>query len=240
MSRALADLTWPEADGRPFVLVPVGSVEQHGPHLPLDTDTAVAVAVAEALGAELGDDVVVAPAIAYGASGEHQDFAGTSSVGSEVLRLQVIELVRSMSTWAGRIVLVNGHGGNSAALSKAVFQMVAEEHDVAWLPCMTEDVDLHAGLTETSLMLHLRPAAVRLAHAEPGDARPLVDILPLMMAGGVRAVSANGVLGDPTGATAEHGRQILGSMVTDALARVRHGVRDSHGMLGGPLVESLA
>ena len=227
----LADLTWPEVDGRPLVLVPVGSIEQHGPHLPLDTDTTIAVAVAEAIAIELGGDVVVAPPLSYGSSGEHQAFAGTSSIGTETLRLTVIELVRSMSTWGGRIVFVNAHGGNVAALSKAVFQMIAEQHTVGWVPCATESVDLHAGTTETSLMLHLRPESVRLERAEAGETRPLADIMPLLMAGGVGAVSPNGVLGDPTGASAEIGERVLAEMTADAVERIRHGAPDARGML---------
>ena len=217
---SLADRTWPEVDGRPLVLVPVGSIEQHGPHLPLDTDTAIAVSVAESIAGEFGGDVLVAPPLSYGSSGEHQGFAGTSSIGTEVLRLTVIELVRSMSTWAGRIVFVNAHGGNVAALSKAVFQMVAEQHTVGWVPCATGEVDLHAGLTETSLMLHLRPESVRLDRAEAGETRPLTQIMPLLMAGGVGAVSPNGVLGDPTGASAEEGRRLLEAMGGDHVGRV--------------------
>ncbi|MDX6232135.1 MAG: mycofactocin precursor peptide peptidase [Nocardioidaceae bacterium] len=227
----LADRTWPEVDGRPLVLVPVGSIEQHGPHLPLDTDTTIAVAVAEAVAAEQGGEALVAPAISYGSSGEHQSFAGTSSVGTEVLRLTVIELVRSMSTWAGRIVFVNAHGGNVAGLSRAVFQMIAEQHPVGWVPCATEDVDLHAGITETSLMLHLRPESVRLERAEAGEIRPLTEIMPLLMAGGVGAVSPNGVLGDPTGASAAIGERVLADMTTDAVRRIRDGAPNTRGML---------
>lgn len=228
----LADRTWTSMPLRPLVLVPVGSTEQHGPHLPLDTDTAIATAVAYGVAARLGDQVVVAPAITYGSSGEHQSFAGTVSIGTETLRLVVIELVRSLSTWAGRIVFVNGHGGNVAALSKATFQMLAEQHDVSWVPCATEDFDLHAGRTETSLMLHLRPESVRLEAAAPGDVRPLAEILPLLQSGGVAAVSANGVLGDPSGADAVEGARQLESMIDDLVGRIDAGEPDARGMLG--------
>lgn len=231
MNRVLADQTWPEVGGDKLVLIPVGSIEQHGPHLPLDTDSAIAVAVAHAVADAISGDVLVAPVVSYGSSGEHQMFAGTSSIGTETLQQFVIELVRSMSTWAGRIVFVNAHGGNIAAISKAVFQMVAEQHDVAWVPCATEDVDLHAGITETSLMLHLRPASVRLDRAAPGETRSLAEILPQLMSGGVGAVSPNGVLGDPTGATAEHGADVLASMVRDIVRRLDQGTLDARGML---------
>ena len=219
----LASATSPGLPAGPTVLVPVGSTEQHGPHLPLDTDTVIAVGVATGAAAALaerGRDVVVAPAIAYGSSGEHQDFAGTSSIGTGVLHDVVVELTRSMSTWAARIVFVNAHGGNLTALRGAVAQLVQEGHEVAWVPCATEEVDLHAGRTETSLMLHLAPGKVRLDRAEAGNTGSLEELLPLMMAGGVKAVSANGVLGDPAGASAEEGASVLASMVEDVVAFV--------------------
>ena len=198
------------------VIVPVGSLEQHGPHLPLDTDTVIATAVAHRAAEQV--DAWLAPAIAYGSSGEHQSFPGTCSVGTDVMRLTVVELVRSLRTWAPRVLLVNGHGGNVPALAGAVEQLRSEGHDVDWVACATGSVDLHAGRTETSLMLHLAPWHVRLDRAEAGDGRPLRQILPLMRSGGVAAVSPNGVLGDPAGASAAEGRQVLRAMVADVLA----------------------
>lgn len=215
----LADATSPESAGAELVLVPVGSLEQHGPHLPLDTDTTVAAAVAEAVAAQLPGSWV-APPVAYGASGEHQHFAGTVSVGHVVLRAVVVELVRSLRTWARRVVLVNGHGGNVRTLESAVAQLVVEGHDVAWLPCAVRTGDLHAGRTETSLMLHLRPASVRLERAVRGDTRPLAQLLPTMLEGGVAAVSATGVLGDPAGASAAEGERLLAEMVDAVLERL--------------------
>ena len=153
-------------------------------------------------------------------SGEHQSFPGTVSIGTEVLHQVVVELVRSLRTWADRVVLVNGHGGNVAALTAAVNQLVIEGHDVDWVPCAVAGADLHAGRTETSLMLHLRPGAVRLDRAEAGNTGPLSAILPTMRAHGVGAVSSNGVLGDPTGASAEEGRRLLDQMVTAVVASV--------------------
>jgi len=211
--RTLADEAWPEIRAGAVVLVPVGSTEQHGPHLPLDTDTVIALAVARRV-AELLDDhhVLVAPAVSYGSSGEHQAFAGTASIGTEALRFLLVELVRSVRTWAQRVVLVNAHGGNVAAVADAVRQLRREGHDVAWLPCATEEVDLHAGYTETSLLLHLCPDRVRLDRAESGNTMLLAEILPTLMAQGVRAVSPNGVLGDPTGASAAEGERVLEQM----------------------------
>jgi mycofactocin system creatininase family protein len=234
MTTRLADTTWTQIGPRPLVLVPVGSIEQHGPHLPLDTDTAIAVAVAEAVADRLDSEVLVAPPVSYGSSGEHQDFAGTSSIGSDALQLFVVELVRSTSTWAGRTVFVNAHGGNVSSLAKATSRLIAEQRDVAWVPCATECADLHAGFTETSLMLHIRPSSVRLDRAEAGETRALSEILPLMMTGGVSAVSPNGVLGDPLGATAEHGAAVLTGMVDEIERRIIHGTADARGVLGLP------
>jgi creatinine amidohydrolase len=132
----------------------------------------------------------------------------------------VLELTRSMRTWAQRVVFVNAHGGNVPALHQAVGQLVVEGHDVAWVACATEEVDLHAGRTETSLMLHLRPGAVRLDLAEAGNTDTLEVLLPKMLAGGVKAVSANGVLGDPAGASAEEGASLLAAMVDDVVRAV--------------------
>jgi mycofactocin system creatininase family protein len=162
----------------------------------------------------------VAPPLAFGSSGEHQSFPGTVSIGTEALRFVVVELVRSLRTWAPRVALVNAHGGNLVALRSAVDQLVAEGHDVASAACATEEVDLHAGRTETSLLLHLAPGLVRLDLAEAGDCRPLAEILPALISGGVAAVSPNGVLGDPTGATAEEGRAVLETMVADVAGRL--------------------
>lgn len=236
MTSRLAEQVWPALtdQARPLLLVPVGSVEQHGPHLPLDTDSviadAVAASVAELLeGHECG--VLVAPALSYGSSGEHQAFPGTCSIGTEALHHVLVELVRSAGTWAGRVVFVNAHGGNVVALRRAVTQLVEEGRDVAWVACRTEDVDLHAGRTETSLMLHLRPWAVRVQHAEPGCTEPLERILPALMAGQLAEVSPNGVLGDPTGAGAAEGRALLWTMARQVAGEIRAGRRDEHGML---------
>ena len=223
----LAVATWPEMDAsRPALAVPVGSVEQHGPHLPLDTDTRIASAVAGRL-----PGLVVAPAIAYGASGEHEGFAGTVSLGSEVLKSVVVEYGRSACRWSPRVLFVNGHGGNAPALAEAVALLRYEGRDAAWLPCAVPAADAHAGRTETSLLLHLSPGLVRADLVECGDVRPISDLMPALRSGGVAAVSPNGVLGDPRGATAEEGARVFEQMCARAADAVRRWDPDARGML---------
>ncbi|MES5820516.1 mycofactocin biosynthesis peptidyl-dipeptidase MftE [Streptomyces sp. RG80] len=231
---ALADEVWPRVPPGALVLVPVGSTEQHGPHLPLDTDTVVAQAVADRTAQALPSPCLPAPPLAYGASGEHADFPGTVSIGHEALRAVVVELTRSLSLWARRIVFVNGHGGNTATLDTALGLLRAEGHDAAWTGCGTPGGDAHAGRTETSLMLHLAPDRVRLDAALAGDTRPLAVLLPDLIAHGVRAVSPSGVLGDPAGASAEEGRRALDAMVCATVRRVTAWTCDARGRLTDP------
>lgn len=236
MDTRLAERVWPALAGQKehVLLVPVGSTEQHGPHLPLETDTVIAEAVAAAAADHLeraGAQAAVAPSLAYGSSGEHQAFPGTCSIGTEALHHMLVELVRSARTWARQVIFVNAHGGNVVALRRAVTQLVDEGHDVAWVACRTEQVDLHAGRTETSLLLHLRPWSVRLHRATPGCIEPLDEILPALMAGRLREISPNGVLGDPTGASAAEGKNLLAMMAQHVAGEIRAGHRDQHGML---------
>jgi len=241
-SRRLAQIAWVDVPSRPLVLVPVGSTEQHGPHLPLDTDTVIAVATAEGIATILANHdihALVAPAIAYGASGEHQGFPGTMSIGHEALRVQVIELVRSLSNWAGRIIFINGHGGNVQTLSSAVVQMRDEQHEVCWLACAFETTsDAHAGAAETSVMLHLAPSRVDMSRAAPGQLAPLADLMAELQSNGVRAVSESGVLGDPTAASSAQGAELMEWLVVDGSARIRLSRLDDRGHLVASSVDA--
>ncbi|OZF57494.1 mycofactocin biosynthesis peptidyl-dipeptidase MftE [Rhodococcus sp. 14-2470-1b] len=224
--RRLGDDRWPMVDGRRTVAVPVGAVEQHGPHLPLDTDTRVAQAVAERL-----PGVAVAPSIPYGASGEHEGFPGTISIGADALEAILVEYGRSACRWADRVVFVNGHGGNVGALVAAVRLLRYEGRDVAWLPCVVPGADAHAGRTETSLLLHLSPEVVDESRIEVGNTNSLADLLPVLRSGGVRAVAPNGVLGDPRGSSAAEGEAVLGQMCVFAVNALKRWEPSERGML---------
>ncbi|GGK37884.1 mycofactocin biosynthesis peptidyl-dipeptidase MftE [Nocardia camponoti] len=199
-----------------ILAIPLGATEQHGPHLPLSTDLDIAVALCARLAAARGD-VVVAPGVPYGASGEHAGFAGTLSIGQSALELLVVELCRSATASFSRIVLVNAHGGNVEALRRAVALLRSESRDVQMVWPDFGAGDAHAGRTETSIQLQLNGLRVRLGEAAPGNTRPLAELLPELRASGVAGVSANGVLGDPTGATAAEGARLLDHAVTALL-----------------------
>lgn len=217
----LGSLTWPEvaaSAAASIVVVPLGSTEQHGPHLPLGTDSEIAVALAGRL-AGARPDVLVAPLLPYGSAGEHADFPGTLSIGAAALELVVVELVRSADAFAG-VILVSGHGGNAGPLAAAVATLRGEGRRVlAWTPRVPGG-DAHAGRTETSLLLALSANAVRLGVAEPGETAPLADLMGALRRSGVAAVSVNGVLGDPAGATADEGERLLDQLAADLVASV--------------------
>jgi mycofactocin system creatininase family protein len=200
----------------------------------LDTDTRIATAVARGVAARLDrshQPWLVAPAISYGASGEHQDFAGTISIGAEALTTLLVEYGRSSTCWAHRLVFVNGHGGNVGALRRAVSLLRSEGRDAGWCPCVASGADAHAGHTETSVLLHISPAEVRTDQLLAGNEAPLRELLPSMRQGGVAAVSPIGVLGNPTTATAVEGRRIFTEMVDDCERRIARWTPEPDGML---------
>ncbi len=220
--RQLGAHTSPEVDQQsPFTLVvPFGATEQHGPHLPLDTDTRIAEELAGRVAAAM-PDALVGPTISIGASGEHKGFAGTLSIGTDVLVSVLVEIVRTAGPEVVRVAVVNAHGGNVEAIDKACRICASEGRELVAWTVRIPGSDAHAGRTETSLMLAIAPDLVRLDLLEPGVTDPIQNLLPELRHHGLAGVTANGVLGDPTGATAQEGRTLLGRLLTDAVQSLK-------------------
>jgi len=197
-----------EGMAAPILAVPLGSWEQHGPHLPLDTDTRIAEALVTRL-ALTHPDIVRGPTITVSSSGEHAGFAGTLSVGSRVVVDMLIELVRS-ADWAVGVLIVNGHGGNIECLEQARDRLIGENRSIlVWSPPLVDPHDSHAGYVETSVILALEPHAVRVEEIRSAPAPHLADVLPELRSKGVKGVSPSGVLGDPLRADADLGQRLL-------------------------------
>jgi mycofactocin precursor peptide peptidase len=210
----LGSCRWPDLDpdAPRLLVIPLGATEQHGPHLPLETDTLIASALADATAARRRD-VAAAPAVPYGSSGEHSGFPGTLSLGQSALEAVVVELVRSADHFEA-VVLVCWHGGNVEPVARAVTRLRREGRSVGcWEPSVAGG-DAHAGRVETSLMLAIAPELV--GDERPvGATDPLENLLPALRDHGVRAISPNGVLGDARGASAQEGRRLLEEIVAD-------------------------
>jgi creatinine amidohydrolase len=240
-------LTWPEIRdeleaGTETVICVVGSIEQHGPHLPCETDCHYGLEMALRAARGLGT-ALVAPVIRPGCSEHHLGFPGTISVPAEVLVAVVREQLRSLiDTGFSRIVLTSSHGGNFVPLAGALpsFELLCHERDVqliavlelqGWIDALKAAPNarglrqhdmpaVQADLIETSIMLALDPALVRRDRIERGFVGDF-DLEGSFAERGLKALSSNGVLGDPTAATAELGEEILAHLaqyLLDAIA----------------------
>ena len=194
-SRYFADLTGPEIGERlterSIIVQPLGAIEQHGPHLPLSTDSVVATAVAEAAVAEVGDelDVWLLPTLQYTKSNEHAWSPGTVWLSATTLLAVLDDIGRCVATTpAKRLVFLNGHGGNSALLNVANREIRLAHGLMTFLahpgvpadqggtsPANELGMGVHGGTDETSLMLHLAPHLVRHELAERRVPEKLAD-----------------------------------------------------------------
>jgi len=233
----LGELTWPEARKRfrevDVALLPVGSIEQHGPHLPLDTDAFDAGYLAGKVAEGCKDPKpLVLPLIPYGVSYHHEDFSGTISVSPETLSKLVYEIGMSAARQGiTKLVIINGHGGNSPALHYAAQMINRDAHiftcvdtgetsepDVLALAETPNDV--HAGEIETSTTLAVRPDLVRLESARkfiPEFSSRYLNFTSKRSVGWytrTAKISPKGVLGDPTKASREKGEKMWNLMIT--------------------------
>ncbi|MFD1564560.1 creatininase family protein [Haloarchaeobius amylolyticus] len=242
----LAELTWTEVEAAfehepATVLVPLGATEQHGPHLPLGTDTTIATALARRVAQRL-ENALVAPPIPVGPSTEHDSFPGTLSIPSRLLEDLLAEHVDSLASHAvDRIVLLPAHGGSFAAVNAVVPTLAAEtDADLVgvsnleqYMELLAEglaesgiDVDepvVHAGATETSMLLALDREAVREDELVVGyeDA-----VSPARLFNrGIDVYSSEGVLGDSRKATADAGDEIVDRVVDAYVGLIREEFR---------------
>jgi mycofactocin system creatininase family protein len=211
-----------DIEGRnPIVILPLGSWEQHGPHLPLDTDSLIINAVVESAvrSHPHADDFFVAPTLPITASDEHAGFAGGLSTGTSALVDAVVAICRSASAWARGVLIANGHGGNIDALRSISSALDHERirHSVWSLPSYAGG-DMHAGRTETSVLLHLDATSVR-HDLIPPDSDPDVTVDRLRESG-VKASSPSGVLGRPSEATKQHGESVMNAYRTSLTERM--------------------
>ncbi|MCC5974232.1 MAG: creatininase family protein [Rubellimicrobium sp.] len=230
-----ARATWPEAEAAAargaLAMLPIGATEQHGPHLPLTTDTDLATGVARALAEATG--AFLLPAIPYGDAWSCESFPGTISASPETLRALVTDIgrgVRRMGLPA--LITLNGHFGNREPVALAARTLLSEGLPVLHLDypglealaarhCVSAPAAAgfyHADEVETAMMLALRPEAVRMDQARPDYPAfpPDFGTQPMQL----REISASGVFGDPRPATAETGRDLIAGIVANCLPLV--------------------
>lgn len=242
---------WPEvaaADRDRVVVWPLGSLEQHGHHLPLLTDTILVSAVADGARAALpGDRYAWLPTLWLGCSEHHRQMPGTLSLPAAIY-IDVLERVLEnlVADGCSRIVLLNGHGGNIIPANVALYN-VCDRHNranlwivlasywvtareaIASLECMETPRLTHACEYETSLMLHLRPDLVDMAKARGGVREWHSEWFDPTAGGGSRVaasrgfhqITTTGAMGDPSLATADKGARLLEAVVGDVTAFLR-------------------
>lgn len=231
----MEDLTWPEfdriRDNVSAVILPVGSVEAHGRHLPLGTDTFAPLEIARRVEEEVrrrGSEVLVLPPVWYGHSFVLNVYPGTINVRPESLRMYVGDILSELAAEGFRkVVLLNGHGGNIYPLIEAA-EDVAElypELEVIlvnwWLDFREEILSVcssqgHAGEDETSVMLAIRGELVKMEEARGRKVKKRVRVIRKDIG---KEVFPDGVNDDPSGATAEKGEAVL-KVVSEKIAAI--------------------
>jgi creatinine amidohydrolase/Fe(II)-dependent formamide hydrolase-like protein len=236
-----AELTWPEAEEKlklvDVAILPVGAIEQHGPHLPLDVDSFDADYLARRVAEACSDPKpLVLPLIPYGVSYHHNDFKGTISISNDALSKLVYEIGISLArNGIKKLIILNGHGDNSPTLKYAA-QMINQEARI--FTCVdtgeTSDFDIdkitettndvHAGEVETSTSLATRPHLVKMDLVSPEIPNFSTRYLNFSSVRGIpwyahtKRFSESGVMGDPTKASAEKGEKIWEMMIAHLVA----------------------
>ena len=246
----LENMTWPEVKklnlAKRIVLLPLGSFEQHGPHLPLTTDTDIVTAVARGIERRRADKVLCLPSLWPGHSTHHLFFPGTLSVSQMPYIQLVIELCRSIANLGAKnVFLLNGHGGNDVPVRAALRELKSEFPKLKFVFAnywslaadsikrirKSESGGLgHACEMETSLMLHLHPDQVkqklgRRDGPRHTDSYRKADMLygrPVYFVNEFHEVTKTGTIGHPDLASAEKGKAFLEAIVNDVLAFVDH------------------
>src|SRR5437763_8620404 len=247
----LAILTSPEVQRLPMsdlaVIAPLGSFEQHGPHLPLTTDTDIVTAIAHAVESAMPSKVLLLPTLWIGHSTHHMHFAGTLDIPQLHYIGVIQDLCRSILAMAAtRILLLNGHGGNDVPVRAALREVKTEMQGRAgvhvlyaayWMLAAAgiraiRESELgglgHACEMETSLMLHLHPERVRMElarrdgpqHASPNRKADMQIAKPAYSVNDFHEISESGVVGHPDLATAEKGKRFFDAIVRDTAAFV--------------------
>lgn len=247
MTRSLAQLKAPEVaqrlTARSILVQPLGAIEQHGPHLPLNTDLVIAEAVAAAAVDAVGDEVDawLLPSLAYTKSNEHAWSPGTVWLSASTMLAVLDDLGRCVAlTPARRLVFFNGHGGNSALVGVANRELRLRHGLMTFLthPGVPPDqggrspqhelgMGVHGGADETSLMLHLAPDLVDAAAGQRCIPDHLAGNTYVRFGGSVSFgwlsddFHDDGVIGDPTVATAEHGAALFDAAVDSFCGALR-------------------
>jgi creatinine amidohydrolase/Fe(II)-dependent formamide hydrolase-like protein len=240
-SYRLAELTSPEvgeaiARGIDVVIMPVGSTEQHGAHLPLSTNSLHTVAILEHVAERL--PALIAPLIPVGRADHHMAFPGTITVRHETLHATIRDWCDSFFSHGFRHVLIySGHGGNAVPLARIIEDLTREDAGRSIIGCTDWNVydgtlfpkaqalgvgqfeaGWHAGELETSMILALDARLVLMERAAPGFIGDLMPLRDKLMREGVKAIAPTGVLGDPRSATREHGEAYLDAL-SDSVTR---------------------
>jgi creatinine amidohydrolase len=218
---------------RRLCLLPVGAIEQHGPHLPCDTDSLIAQSLCDEVARRTG--CLSLPVLAYGCSfGHGEAWPGTLSLSPETLTRTVRELGQwLMATGFTRLLIVNSHFGNWAALKCAIDHLRLRHAGAIGVGCansweltrqvkawfLSDGDDIHANRAETSLVLHLAPKRVCRSRIADADDPDRTDGLVLTWL--VPQTSANGVTGAPSRATAAEGARWFSRMAAALAAKAR-------------------